>query len=87
MQTYIQNTVNYARANQLAQTIYIFDADDESWKPAGVEQHWGLYTEGSRTPKFNFDIASYGNYLWNMQVDSSQSNFLTVALLHLELLI
>jgi len=63
MQTYIQNTVNYARSNQLAQTIYIFDAYDESWKPAGIEQHWGLYTEGSRTPKFNFDIASYGKFL------------------------
>lgn len=61
MQAYTQNLVNFARSSNLASTIYIFEAYDESWKPGdGVEKHWGLYTEATRTPKFNFDIASYG---------------------------
>jgi len=61
MQTYIQNTINYVRSSQLIQTAYLFEAYDESWKPAGVEQHWGLYTEGTRIPKFNVEISSYSN--------------------------
>jgi hypothetical protein len=63
MQAYTLNTVNYVRSSQLVQAAYIFEAYDESWKPAGVEQHWGLYTEGTRLPKFDFDIASYSNIL------------------------
>ncbi len=63
MQTYTLNTINYVRSSQLVQAAYIFEAYDESWKPAGVEQNWGLYTEGTRLPKFNFDIASYSKDL------------------------
>ena len=60
MQTYTTNIVNFARTSNVASTIYIFEAYDESWKPGdSVEKHWGLYTEADRAPKFNFDIASY----------------------------
>lgn len=61
MQTYTNYIVNFARSTSLVAAIYIFEAYDESWKPGeGVEKNWGLYYENVRTPKFNFDIASYG---------------------------
>jgi hypothetical protein len=60
MQTYTNYIVNFARSNSLASTIYIFEAYDESWKTGElVEKSWGLFYE-NRTPKFSFDIASYG---------------------------
>ena len=59
IQTYTNNIVNFARSSNLATTIYIFEAYDESWKPGDVDKYWGLYTEAARAPKFNFDISSY----------------------------
>ena len=66
MKAYTEYIVNFARTSQLASAIYIFEAYDESWKQGSpVEQHWGLYYEGSQTPKFEFDISSYSKFiLW-----------------------
>ena len=61
MKAYTEHVVNFVRTSQLAQSIYIFEAYDESWKQGSeVEKHWGLYYEGTRIPKFQFDISSYG---------------------------
>jgi exo-beta-1,3-glucanase (GH17 family) len=63
-QSFTENVLKYARSAQtLANTVYLFEAYDESWKPGDlVEKHWGLYTEADRQPKFNFDIRSYSRF-------------------------
>jgi hypothetical protein len=50
--------------NNILRLQSFFQAYDESWKTsAPVEAHWGLYYEGSRTPKFDFDISSYSKLI------------------------
>ena len=50
--------------NYILRLLSFFQAYDESWKTsAPVEAHWGLYYEGSRTPKFDFDISSYSKLI------------------------
>ena len=50
--------------NYILRFVSFFQAYDESWKTsAPVEAHWGLYYEGSRTPKFDFDISSYSKLI------------------------
>lgn len=43
---FVEHIVNFARTNSLAETIYIFEAFDESEKPgAESEKHFGIEYE------------------------------------------
>ena len=58
--SYVEHVIDFVRNNNLAEAIYLFEAFDESEKPGlETERHFGVGAE-DRSPKFNFDIASYG---------------------------
>ena len=77
--------------NYILRFASFFQAYDESWKTsAPVEAHWGLYYEGSRTPKFDFDISSYSKlFLFglNLMYGSSKLNIFVYFLMHSAVLI
>jgi exo-beta-1,3-glucanase (GH17 family) len=46
MRTFTEHVIDFVRTNDLARTIYIFEAFDESEKPgAAVERNFGIANE------------------------------------------
>jgi hypothetical protein len=55
----VEHVIDFVRNNHLAETVYIFEAFDESEKPGeATEKHFGL-GDTNRNPKFDLDLASY----------------------------